>query len=206
VLTWQVAAHGPLRALDERTGDAVAASAFPSPLAQFLADLGNMPVALPVLAAAIGYAAWRGRRAHRARWWLPPLAAALTMAAVPALVVPLKDWIARTGPPAMGHGPHDGFFPSGHAATAAVAYGAAAVLLVRHHPGLRRVVTAFVLLLQPAVGLGLVRRGYHWPLDVLASWCLSVLLLTALASITSPAGLPSWLPQRARRARERADR
>ncbi|MFI8854306.1 hypothetical protein ACIGW3_29485 [Streptomyces sp. NPDC053499] len=31
-------------------------------------------------------------------------------------------------------------------------------------------------------GLGLVWRGYHWPLDVVAGWCLSVLLLYAAAA------------------------
>ena len=27
---------------------------------------------------------------------------------------------------------------------------------------------------------GLVRRGYHWPLDVVASWCLCAVLLSSL--------------------------
>ncbi|MFE6778001.1 phosphatase PAP2 family protein [Streptomyces sp. NPDC057676] len=35
--------------------------------------------------------------------------------------------------------------------------------------------------LNAGVGWGLVRRGYHWPLDVLGSWCLSVLLLSGVA-------------------------
>ncbi|GAA3042661.1 hypothetical protein GCM10020000_22150 [Streptomyces olivoverticillatus] len=129
LLAWQIAAHGPLRALDERLGrGAEGAGALPWGVCGFLADLGNTAVALPVLGAALLFSALRP--AAPSRRWLPPLAAALAMAAVPALVVPLKAWLARPGPPVMAGGVHEGFFPSGHAATAAVAYGAAALLLL----------------------------------------------------------------------------
>lgn len=199
--TWQVAAHGPLRSLDERLGRALTAPSgpgatlLPSPAAEFFADLGNMTVALPVLAAVLGWVAWRerGAGAGAARRWLPPLAAALAMAAVPALVAPAKALIDRPGPPGpLADG--SGFYPSGHAATAAVAYGAA-LLLLRPYPrrpqhpqqpqhprrrALHRVLVAVVALVNLAVGAGLVRRGYHWPLDVVGSWCLSGCLLGAL--------------------------
>ncbi|MFJ9854339.1 phosphatase PAP2 family protein [Streptomyces sp. NPDC101150] len=188
-ISWQVAGHGPLRTVDERLGRAVAGSAVPAGPAEFLADLGNAAVALPALLAVAGWAAWRGHRRRRrdpeaagaAHWWLPPLAAALTPAAVPALVVPLKLWFARPGPPRMGGGVHDGFYPSGHGATAAVAYGVAALLLIRTPErvgrGARAALVAGAALLNAGVGIGLVRRGYHWPLDVLGSWCLAGVLL-----------------------------
>ncbi|MFK4183277.1 phosphatase PAP2 family protein [Streptomyces sparsogenes] len=187
--TWQVAAHGPLRSLDERLGRALTAPSgpgatlLPSPAAEFFADLGNMTVALPVLAAVLGWVAWRerGAGAGAARRWLPPLAAALAMAAVPALVAPAKALTDRPGPPGpLADG--SGFYPSGHAATAAVAYGAA-LLLLRPYPrrrALHRVLVAVAALLNLAVGAGLVRRGYHWPLDVVGSWCVSGCLLGAL--------------------------
>ncbi|TJZ46306.1 phosphatase PAP2 family protein [Streptomyces piniterrae] len=208
VLTWQVAWHGPLRTLDERLGRTVAAGAIPARAAELFADLGNTVVALPVLLTAAAWAAWRGWRTGRradvndpaaaVRWWLPPLAAAPALAAVPALVVPLKLWLARPGPPQMRGGTHDGFYPSGHAATAAVAYGAAALLLTHSqwHSGRRRssrprsgrraaarvpaplVLTTGAVLLNIAVGIGLVRQGYHWPLDVLGSWCLAGVVLS----------------------------
>lgn len=184
LIAWQVAAHGPLRTLDERLGRTVAGSAAPSPVAGFLADLGNAAVALPVLAAAVLWAMLRPRApGHRLR----PVAAALAMALVPALIVPLKAWIARPGPPAMGAGPHDGFFPSGHAATAAVAYGAVLLLLL---PRPRLPVTLGCVLLNAGVGIGLVRRGYHWPLDVLGAWCLAAVVLWCLARVLSPAPGP----------------
>ncbi len=198
VLTWQVAGHGPLRALDERLGRAVAHGGLPAGPAGFFADLGNTAVALPVLSAVLVWAVWRGRREarHRAadggappRWWLPPLAAGLTAAAVPALVVPLKLWLARPGPPQMAGAVHEGFYPSGHGATAAVLYGLAALLLFRdrRRTAARRAVvpavTAAVVLLNAGVGTGLVRRGYHWPLDVLGSWCLAGVLLAVWCAV-----------------------
>ncbi|MEU0841143.1 phosphatase PAP2 family protein [Streptomyces sp. NPDC005962] len=182
---WQVAVDGPLRTLDERLGRAIAGSPFPSPVAEFLADLGNAAVALPVLGVALGCAVWRTRGA--ARRWPAPLAAALAMAAVPALVAPLKALFDRPGPPGPLAG-ETGFFPSGHAATAAVAYGAAAVLLLpllrgRLRGRLRGWLIAAVVLLNVAVGAGLVRRAYHWPLDVAGSWCLCGVLLWAVLRV-----------------------
>lgn len=129
-----------------------------------------MQVALPVLGCALVLALVRGAR--RA-----PLYAALTMGAVPLLVVPLKDWIARPGPLTDA----TGYYPSGHAATAAVAYGAAALLLAPYagRPWSWMMPVAAVLL-TTATGIGLVLRGYHWPLDVLGSWFLCGILLLPL--------------------------
>ncbi|MET9363982.1 phosphatase PAP2 family protein [Streptomyces sp. NPDC006632] len=164
VITWQVASGGPLRRLDERLDPPLTGHG-PSWLAEGLSDLGSMPVALPILACAIGYALHRGLR-RRA------LIAAATMALVPLLVVPLKEWIARPGP----FDPATGYYPSGHTATAMVAYGAAALLLA---PFVRRgwLMPAAAGALTAATGIGLVLHGYHWPLDVLASVCLCGALL-----------------------------
>ncbi|MFH8475303.1 phosphatase PAP2 family protein [Streptomyces sp. NPDC018000] len=172
--TWQVAADGPLRRLDEQTGRAVVGHG-PAALTEFLADLGNMQLALPVLGCAIVWALLRGARRE-------PLYAVLTMAAVPLLVVPLKDWIARPGPLTDA----TGYYPSGHAATAAVAYGAAALLVAPYsRPSWMMPVAAVSL--TAATGIGLVLRGYHWPLDVLGSWFLCGLLLVPLGlSCRSP--------------------
>ncbi|MFG3284368.1 phosphatase PAP2 family protein [Streptomyces sp. NPDC048111] len=164
VITWQVASGGPLRRLDERV-DRPLTGHGPSWLAEALADLGSMPVALPVLALAIGYALWRGLRRRAA-------IAAATMVLVPLLVVPLKEWTARPGP----FDPATGYFPSGHTATAMVAYGGAALVLA---PLVRRrwLMPAAAGVLTAATGIGLVLHGYHWPLDVLASCCLCGALL-----------------------------
>jgi undecaprenyl-diphosphatase len=161
--------------LDERLSDALVR---PDRSSELLADLGNVPVAVPVLALAAGYAAWRARAGGTDRWWRPAAAAALLMALVPAIVVPLKVLTDRPGTPAVP--PATGYYPSGHTATAVVAYGCATLLLL---PWLRRAAArggliALCAALVLGVGFGLVRRGYHWPLDVLASWCLGAVLLT----------------------------
>ncbi|MFD6298425.1 phosphatase PAP2 family protein, partial [Streptomyces sp. NPDC060235] len=177
LITWQVAAHGPLARADERLSDRLV---HPARVWELLADLGNITVAVPVLAAALVYAAVRARRAGVHRWWLPSTAAAVLMAVVPAVIVPLKELIARSGPPVMG--PGNGYYPSGHTATAAVAYGAATLLLLPwlRTTGARRALLIACATLNAAVVTGLVLRGYHWPLDVVASWCLCAVLLYSL--------------------------
>ncbi|MEU5100017.1 phosphatase PAP2 family protein [Streptomyces sp. NPDC020996] len=184
LITWQVVADGPLVRVDERVSRVLV---HPDRVSELLSDLGGVGVALPVLALVLADVARRGRRAGARRWWLPPLAAALVMALVPALVVPLKEFTARPGTPAVP--PGTGYYPSGHTATAAVAYGAAAVLLLPWlaSAAARRVVVVACAAVNLAVASGLVRRGYHWPLDVLASWCLGAVLLTCLTLVVHAA-------------------
>ncbi|MEU1479296.1 phosphatase PAP2 family protein [Streptomyces sp. NPDC001668] len=175
LITWQVVEDGPLLRADERVSRALV---HPDLFSAALADLGNVEVAVPVLLVALGYAAWQARRIGTDRWWLPSTAAAVLMALVPALVVPLKELTDRPGTPVS---PGTGYYPSGHTATAAIAYGAATLLVL---PWLRSIRTRRALvivyaLLVLGVSFGLVRRGWHWPLDVVGSWCLCTILLLA---------------------------
>ncbi|MFC7218288.1 phosphatase PAP2 family protein [Streptomyces polyrhachis] len=174
---WQVAVGGPLVAADESLAADLVAHRPPIKVAHTLADLGNGAVALPVLAAAAGFALWR---AGWRRLGAAASAAAVAMALVPAVVVPLKEEFARRGPDLAPLGAYPGYFPSGHAATSAVAYGGAALLVAYCVRGVRarRLVAAAAGLLIVGCGLGLVWHAYHWPMDVAASWCLAVLLLT----------------------------
>ncbi|MFG1667177.1 phosphatase PAP2 family protein [Streptomyces sp. Y7] len=187
-------ADGPLTDLDEAASRALI---HPDRLSELLADLGNVPVAVPVLAVVLVYVTWRHRRTGTDHWWWPAAAAAVLMALVPVLIVPLKELTDRPGTPAVP--PATGYYPSGHTATAAVAYGAAALLLL---PWLRsavarRTTLAVCAALNLGVAFGLVRRGYHWPLDVVASWCLGTVLITLLwlflsrSSRRTSAGTPS---------------
>lgn len=84
-------------------------------------------------------------------------------------------------------GPGTGFYPSGHTATAAVAYGAATLLLLPllRTAGARGALLCVCAALNAGVAFGLVRRGYHWPLDVVASWCLCAVLLSCLWLLVS---------------------
>ncbi|MGP3972470.1 phosphatase PAP2 family protein [Streptomyces sp. 8N114] len=168
---WQVLARGTLIGWDEDLGTDMRRAAPPRALAEALSDLGNMEVALPILAVAMALSLLR----RRGRGWRPVLCYAVAMGLMAPLVTGLKAWTDRTGP--LGGG---GYFPSGHAATTAVALGGALLLLC---DGLSRAARSsgwtLVAVLVAGNGLGLVWRGYHWPLDVVAGWCLGVLLLSA---------------------------
>lgn len=194
LITWQVLVDGPLVDLDERLS---ASLVRPDRASELLADLGNIEVAVPVLAVALAFVAWHGRARGGDRWWLPPLAGAVAMALVPVLVAPLKEWTDRPGTPAVP--PAVGYYPSGHTATAVVAYGAATLLLLPllRSPAVRRALAVLCGALVLGASYGLVRRGYHWPLDVAASWCLGAVLLIGVWRVVSrssrrrSAGTPS---------------
>ncbi|MEU9335385.1 phosphatase PAP2 family protein [Streptomyces sp. NPDC048290] len=186
LFTWQVTAGGPLIPLDERLSRALI---HPNRFSELLSDLGNVGVAVPVLALAAGCAAWRARAAGLARWWLPAAAAAALMALVPLLVVPVKLLTDRPGTPAVP--PATGYFPSGHTVTALVAYGAAVLLVLpwTRTDTARRALLVLCAAAVLGVSYGLVRRGYHWPLDVVAGWCLGAVLLLGYAR-----ALRTWAP------------
>ncbi|MEE1785573.1 phosphatase PAP2 family protein [Streptomyces sp. SP17BM10] len=188
LVSWQVLVDGPLLGLDRwvRHGVATAHHALHSPwpngLGHGLSDLGSTVPAIPVLLAGGGLAAWRARRAGAARWWLPLPVAALTAVLIPLLVVPAKAVFARPGPLGDPLLPGQwGWYPSGHTATATLSYGVAVLLLART-TGTRvaRGLRAAAVLLAAGTGAGLVWSDFHWVLDVVASWCLAVLVLWTL--------------------------
>ncbi|MFD5086930.1 phosphatase PAP2 family protein [Kitasatospora sp. NPDC058406] len=197
VVSWQVAVDGPLLGLDRWARSAVREtrhelhSALLNHLGKALSDLGGGAVAVPVLFLGGAVAAWRDRLAGVSRWWLPGAVAVLTAGLIPLLVVPAKAWFARPGPFGLPLAADQwGWYPSGHTATATLAYGVAALLLARTAgPRSRRRLAEGAALLSAGVGLGLVWSDYHWLLDVVASWCLGGLVLLALAR---------WLPARRR--------
>ncbi|NUS15167.1 MAG: phosphatase PAP2 family protein [Streptomyces sp.] len=190
VLTVQVSGGGWLVGQDWAVlgwfGRAAAAHPALTGPAQVLSDVGNVQVAVPLLLAAVVAAGVRGRASRLPLWWLPPLAAALAMAVVPVVVGTVKSAVARPAPGKthLAPGGYAGFFPSGHTATSSVAIGGAALLVLPMvgRTAVRRALAAGALLLAAAVGAGLVWHGYHWPLDVLASWCLAAALLSAVAA------------------------
>ncbi|MDH6128610.1 phosphatase PAP2 family protein [Kitasatospora sp. GP82] len=188
VISWQVAAHGPLLDLDtavRRTVHELHRQLHSSVLDRFgvlLADLGNSVPAIPVLLGAAALAAWRQWRSGLRRWWPPLPTATLAAVLIPLLVVPAKAWFARTGPLGLPLTPGEwGWYPSGHTATSAIAYGVGSLLLGRTlTAAARRLLHAGTALLCLGVGAGLVWSDFHWLLDVTASWCLAAVLLWSL--------------------------
>ncbi|WP_263105304.1 phosphatase PAP2 family protein [Kitasatospora sp. DSM 101779] len=191
LISWQVATDGPLLGLDTGTRHAVHElrralhSTLVNHLGAGLSDLGGAVPAVPVLLGAAGLAAVRRRDAAPSRWWLPlPLAAAAAVL-IPLLVVPAKAWFARPGPYGLPLAPDQwGWYPSGHTATSAIAYGTAALLLGGTLAAdARLVLYTCTAMLCLGVGAGLVWSDYHWLLDVVASWCLAGLLLWVAAAL-----------------------
>ncbi|MEU2626630.1 phosphatase PAP2 family protein [Kitasatospora sp. NPDC007106] len=189
LISWQVAVDGPLLGLDTGARHTVHElrhalhSTLVNHLGAGLSDLGGAVPAVPVLLAAGALAAVRRRRAAPARWWLPLPLAAAAAALIPLLVVPAKAWFARPGPYGLPLAPDQwGWYPSGHTATSAIAYGTAALLLGGTLAAdARFVLYTCTVMLCLGVGAGLVWSDYHWLLDVVASWCLAGLLLWAAA-------------------------
>ena len=60
LITWQVVSNGLLLRVDRRLSGALA---HPDRYSELLADLGNIGLAVPVLAVVLAYVAWRGRAA-----------------------------------------------------------------------------------------------------------------------------------------------
>ncbi len=217
LLTWQVAAHGALVGPDGWLLRAFRRAAAAHPdldgPAHELCRLGNIEAAVPVLMIALVVAAALGRRAALPRWWLAPAAAALAMALLPVVVTVVKAAVDRPAPGRVRPDPDYGYFPSGHTATSAVGYGLAVLVLwpFLRRAAVRAVVASGTAVLLLAVGAALVWCDYHWPLDVLGSWCLAVSLLSAVgAARTLPGAAPgsvscsSGSPGSDRRGRGRA--
>ncbi|MFE0317610.1 phosphatase PAP2 family protein [Streptomyces albogriseolus] len=193
LITWQVLADGPLLDLDARLSEALVR---PDRASELLSDLGNVEVAVPVLALALAVTAWRLRARGVDRWWLPPAAGAAAMLLVPVLVAPLKAWTDRPGTPAVP--PATGYFPSGHTATAVVAYGAATLLLLRllGSPAVRRGLIALCALLILGASSGGGRGGNQGPVAGGACWGRGAVLLAGVVLVSrssrrTSAGTPS---------------
>ncbi|GLW57901.1 phosphatase PAP2 family protein [Kitasatospora phosalacinea] len=199
VVSWQVAVDGPLLGVDTAVRDGVRrlrraiGSTLLNHLGVALSDLGGALVAVPVLLGCAGLATWLARRGGRPRWWVPVPVAVAAAVLVPLLVVPAKSWFARPGPYGVPLAADQwGWYPSGHTATSAIAYGTAALLLARVLPAaVGRRLGAVAVAVCLGVGAGLVWSDFHWLLDVVASWCLAGLLLLGLHRL-----LPRLLPDR----------
>lgn len=145
--------------------------------AQLVTDLGSVRIAglvLTVSAVAISVR----RRSVR-----PLVVAAAGGALIAATVIPAKILIGRPGPGFASLPPGSwGDFPSGHASTAGVCYGLAALLLAggSQAASLRQAAMAVAAAGSFLVGVALVWCDYHWFTDVVAGWALAALIVWAV--------------------------
>jgi undecaprenyl-diphosphatase len=172
--------RGVLERLDLRVSEIVShwglvgSSAYP--FVWLLTQLGGRATILVVLAALVGYLAWRRRT------WLPLARALLALGLLTVGVYAIKSGMGRTAPgyPGSFFFHSDGAsFPSGHVANAVLMWGVARWQAVEY--GLpARVQRTFWLLgvVGPAVtGAAMVSLDFHWLSDALAGASVGVILL-----------------------------
>jgi undecaprenyl-diphosphatase len=134
-----------------------------------ITELGDARVAVPVIAASIGWLLWR-------RAWID--AAYLAGAVVVAQGVAAAIKIALHTPrpiPELYEGWSAFSFPSGHATVNAVVYGFLAVMTMRGNgPILRSAIAAACALLVGLIALSRLYLGAHWFTDVAGGLGLAI--------------------------------
>ncbi len=145
---------------------------------EILTRLGSSVVLVPVI-AIVGLVAWRTRRR-----WRDLLFLATAWIGSQVLFRSVKALTHRARPPAelrVGH-VAGWAFPSGHATSAAVVWGAVAIVLGSMTTSWRRRVTVATAALAVTITVGLTRLylGAHWLTDVLAGWLLGACWLALL--------------------------
>lgn len=176
LLTWQVVAGGPLTRVDAGARDGLRAYTAAHPgiqwPAQLAADIGTPWLAALLLVVVACVLAARRRTAS------PVYRATFALFLLGVSVLSLKGVIDRPGPGGGAAPGLDGFFPSGHTASALTCYGAIALLLAA---GRTAAVRALLLTALAVVGVltgaGLLVREYHWLTDVLAAAVLGFAIL-----------------------------
>lgn len=178
LLTWQVVTSGPLVRLDVAIRDRLGAftAAHPAALTagRIWADAGTPTLAAILLAVVAAVLAFERRTGS------PVYRAAFALFLLGVTVLFMKGLIHRPGPDGAQPAGLNGYFPSGHTASALTCYGTILLLLAA---GRRRAVRLLLLgalaVIGALVATGLLLAAYHWFSDVLASIVLSFAILWA---------------------------
>ncbi len=146
----------------------------PGLLALLAVDLATPALGVAVVLVVVGVLWLRHRR-------LGPLVLALpALAVLTATVLLGKAVIDRPAPGFEAVVGHDGYYRSGHTATALVCAGVLAEVVSRLRPHRRRAAWAVVACWTLLVALGLLWLHFHWLSDVVGSVLLGSLLLWLL--------------------------
>lgn len=119
------------------------------------------------------------------KWYGIPVSAAAIVAS--SMNHYIKGIIQRPRPDVAMHLIEQGgwSFPSGHSITSMVVFGLL-IWLVRHNVENKKTANIWtVVLVIPWIGIGLSRIyvGVHYPTDVLAGWCLGIVILMIAVSV-----------------------
>ena len=147
-------------------------------LMRALTFIGN-PVPMTVITlCAAGVLAALGRRGEA-------LALVLGVAAASLLDTGLKELFERVRPQLWPRPPVAGdSFPSGHALTSTVAFGAMAAFAGRAFPRYAPAFAAAAAVLVAGIAFSRVYLGVHWPTDVVAGMAIGYVVLVVLLRAT----------------------
>lgn len=194
-LLFQVLAEGPITRFDAGIANDLNRAVHDRDgvvgLLRFLSFLGGPPLLTALVAPATVYLLWRGQ---------PRLAAFLVVTtAGGGLVDTIVKVLVDRPRPLVDHAiatAHGKSFPSGHAMSSTVVYGA---LLVVFLPAVyrryRRTLVAVVVVIVAAVGSSRLLLGVHFVSDVIGGYVLGLAWLAGSVAV-----FETWRVERGRRA------
>ena len=194
LVTADLLSRGRLERLDLRVSEIVSdwglqdSAAYP--LVWVLTQLGGRVTILVVLAALVGYLAWRRGT------WLPVLRVVVAVAVLTAGVYAIKHGTGRTAPAFPGsYFFHDdgASFPSGHVANAVVMWGVARWQAVRYglSAALQRVFWWLSVAGPVVTGAAMVSLDWHWVTDAVVGAAAGIVLLGVVNAVDAVA-LSRW--------------
>jgi membrane-associated phospholipid phosphatase len=201
LVTADLLSRGVLERLDLRVSEIVTswglAHSGAYPVVWLVTQVGGRVTILVVLAALVGYLAWRRRTL------LPLVRVLVALALLTLAVYAVKTAVGRTAPSYPGSfffHPDGASFPSGHVANAVLMWGVARWQAVEY--GLpARVQRVFWLLavVGPVLaGVAMVSLDFHWVTDAVAGAAVGILLLGVVHALDA-AVLSRWVRVRAGR-------
>jgi undecaprenyl-diphosphatase len=179
-----------VRALLAVYGGAQGAWGVPMLVATFIGEGWSALLLLPLLV-------WPRTRRFAAALTLGVAAQALLVVAIKAAVGRVRPWITLGLPPPVGL-PHDGSFPSGHAAGSFCVATFLALALPVAWPearGRARAVALFAVALAALIAASRVYLGAHFPSDVVAGATLGALFGALAAALYARGGARAARPR-----------
>ena len=192
-LLFQVVAKGPLTRLDASVANHLNGFVHRTPGAvgvlRAVSFLGGPPFLAVVTVLGAGYVLWRGRRRLVVFLIVTCLGGGLIDSVVKLVVARPRPVVDHPVATAFGKS-----FPSGHAMSSTVVYGALLLVFLPAAGRLRRLLLALTMALVLAVGTSRLLLGVHFVSDVAGGYVLGLAWLAA-----STAAFEAWRADRGKR-------